>query len=279
MDIQGENTRLKQFLLGCLAAPEIEEIGLQIISDESFEEKMTFAEEDLIEDFLEGSLSTEEKQLFYANFINCPARIELLEETALLKKYAKNNLVKPTYEVSEEKKSDSFLQTLKKFFALNLRPIAAVCLILVIAAVAWRVFLYDSKGNLTQTEKEYAALNAKDLSNAPEIAGLSNKSLIPGTLRDTNSATKLTSTNLTESVLFRLALPAETSKETFYNIELSKDGKTVFRQPNIRVYQNQNGQEVKILLPKTVLPKGSYQLKLTNSTNKDSIINYSFVVE
>jgi hypothetical protein len=274
--MQGENAKLKQFLLGNLPESEVEEIGVQIISDANYEEKMTFAEADLIEDFLEGSLSAEEKQLFLENFINCPERLELLEETSLLKKYAQKPFTKDSI---EQKKTVGFFESLSSFLTINLRPIAAGLLILVLAGIAWRIFLYDANINLSPTEKEYAALNAKDLNNAPEITDLSNKSLIAGTLRDTNSAVKLTAANLTESVLFRLALPSQVVKETIYNVELSKDEQIIFKQPSIRVYQNQNGQEVKILLPKTVLPKGLYQIKLTDSANKDSIINYGFAVE
>jgi hypothetical protein len=273
--MQGENAKLKQFLLGNLPESEAEELGVQIISDADYEEKMTFAEADLIENFLEDSLTAEEKQLFLEHFINCPERLELLEETSLLKKYAQKTFKKDSI---EQKKTVGFFESLSSFLTINLRPIAAVLLILALAGIAWRVFLYDANGNLSPTEKEYAALNAKDLNNAPEIANFSNKSLIAGTLRDTNSAAKLTAANLTESVLFRLALPSPTVKETLYNVELSKDRQTIFRQTNIRVYQNQNGQEVKVLLPKTVLPKGSYQIKLTDWANKDSIF-YNFAVE
>ena len=274
--MQGENAKLKQFMLGNLPEGEAAEIGGQIISDAEFEEKMTLAEAELIEDYLENSLTTEENRLFLENFIDCPERLELLEETSLLRKYAQKTSAENTI---EQKKTVGFFEALTGFLKLNLRPVAAGLLILVLAGIAWRVFLYDTKITLSPTEKEYAALNAKDFNNAPEIANLSTKSLIAGTLRDTNSAAKLTNANLTESVLFRLALPSQVAKEIVYRAELSKDGQTIFRQPNIRVYQNQNGQEVKILLPKTVLPKGSYQIKLIDASNKDSIINYGFAVE
>ena len=274
--MQGENAKLKQFLLGNLPQSEADELGVQIISDAGYDEKLTFAEADLIEDFLEDSLTAEEKRLFQENFIHCPDRLELLEETSLLKKYAQKTLKSDSI---EQKKTVGFFEALTEFLKLNLRPIAAGLLILIIAGIAWRVFVYDANGNYSPVENEYAALNAKDLNNAPEIANLSTKSLIAGTLRDTNSTTKLTNANLTESVLFRLALPSQTAKETVYNVELGKDGQTIFRQPNVHVYQNQNGQEVKILFPKTVLPKGSYQIKLNDPNKKDSIINYSFIVE
>ncbi len=279
MSMPVETTKLKQFLLDDLPEKEAEEISLQIISDEDFEAKMLFAEEELIEDFLEGTLSVAEKELFYANFLTTPERIELVEETALLKKYAQTRNAKPAKEETDGKKSANFFESLKSFFALNLRPLAAGLIIFVIGTIVWRVFLYDSGGDLTQFEKDYAALNQKDLSDPAETANLTNKSLVAGTLRDTNAATKLTEGNLTDRILFRLALPPGTSKETVLNLELNRDGQPIFRQNKLRVYQNQNGQELKVILPKTVLPKGNYQIKLIDPANKDSAVTYGFAVE
>ena len=279
MSMSVETTKLKQFLLDDLLEKEADEISLQIIADEDFEGKMLFAEAELIEDFLEGSLSAAETELFHRNFLTTPERIELLEETAFLKEYAQTRNSKPAKVETDGKKSANFFESLKNFFALNLRPVAAVLIILVIGTIAWRIFLFDANNGLTLIEKEYAALNAKDLSDPAETANLTNKSLVAGTLRDTNSAAKLTSGDLTESVLFRLALPPGTSKETVLNLELVKDGQTIFRQNKLRIYQNQNGQEVKALLPKTVLPKGNYQIKLIDFANKDSAITYGFAVE
>ena len=279
MSMSVETTKLKQFLLDDLLEKEADEISLQIIADEDFEGKMLFAEAELIEDFLEGSLSAAETELFYRNFLTTPERIELLEETAFLKEYAQTRNSKPAKEEIEGKKPTNFFESLKSFFAHNLRPVAAVLIILVIGTIAWRIFLFDANNGLTLIEKEYAALNAKDLSDPAETANLTNKSLVAGTLRDTNSAAKLTFGDLTESVLFRLALPPGTSKETVLNLELVKDGQTIFRQNKLRIYQNQNGQEVKALLPKTVLPKGNYQIKLIDPANKDSAVTYGFAVE
>jgi hypothetical protein len=273
MNTVRENTKLKQFLLGSQSEEEAEEIGVQILADRGFAEKMSLAEEELVEEFLDGTLTTEEKGLFYKNFLTTPARVEFLEETALLRNFALNHLTKNSESAQEEKKSGNFFDAVRRFFSLNLRPIAAVLIILVMAGIAWRVFLYNAGGGLTQIEKDYAALNAKDLNNAPETANLSSKSLITGTFRSNDSGAKLDAANLTENVLFRLALPPETPPNSVFNLELVKGGQTVFKQTNLRVYQNPNGQELKVILPKSVLSKGAYQIKLSSGSS------YGFAVE
>lgn len=270
--MEGENVKLKRFLLENLTEKDAEEIGVRIIADARFAEEMSFAEEDLVEDFLDGTLTADETELFHANFLTTPERLELLEQTALLRKYARQNLPPVSENLTEEKKSEGFFEIFKNFFLLNLRPIAAVLIVAVIGAVAWRVAFYDTD-DLTQIEKNYAALNAKDLNNSSETANLSSKNLVAGTFRDTDSAAKLNSTTLTDNVFFRLALPSGTSSGTTLNLELVKNGQTIFRQMNLRVYQNPNGEELKVILPKSVLSKGVYQIKLSNNST------YGFAVE
>jgi len=270
--MQGENSELKRFLLGVESEKEAETIGARIIADPAFAEQMAFAEENLIEDFLDDALTAEEKELFHNNYLTTETRVELLEETALLRNYAGNHLTEVSASAEEEKKPDGWFDALRGFLTLNLRPIAAVLIILVIGAIVWRVAFFDKNG-LTDTEKQYAALNAKDLDTAPETANLSSKSLIAGTFRDASSTSKLIGANLTENVLFRLALPSETPKDASFNLELVRSGQTVFRQTNLRVYQNPSGQEIKVILPKSVLAKGNYQIKLNNN------LNYGFVVD
>jgi hypothetical protein len=272
MESQGEILRLKQFLLGSLEQADADEIGVQIIANRKLDEKVSFAEEELIEDFLDGALTEEENDLFYLNFLTTPERIELLEETAALKDHAKNYFKKEAVIDTEEKKSVSFLDGLKGFLTLNLRPLAAVLIILVLGGIAWRVFLYDPDG-FSQIERDYAALNSKDLGNAPETANFSNKSLTPGTFRDSALTAKLNAAALTDNVLFRLALPPATPKETLFSLELLRDSQIVFKQKDLKTYQNQSGQEVKVILPKSVLTKGIYQFKLNNG------ISYSLAVE
>ena len=272
MNKQGEYKKIKRFLLENSSPQETEEIGVKLIADRSFADEVAFAEEELIEELIDNSLSDEEKQLFYENFLTTPERRELLEENALLRNYAQKQLPKTVPQKLNEKQADGFFSNFKNFLTLNLRPIAAVLIISILAFAAWRVLFYDAN-NLSPTEKEYAALNAKDLNNAPETENLSNKNLLAGTFRDNSETAKIKLAETTENILFRLALPSETAKETPLNLELVTNSKTVFRQNNLKIYQNQSGQELKVILPKNILTKGIYQIKLNSGAT------YGFATE
>ena len=270
MNREGENAKLKEFLLGI--EPATEEVGVQLIADPGFAEQMSLAEEELIEEFLDGDLTADEKALFYRNYLTTPERKALIDETALLRRYARRNFAQHSEPLPKEKKSAGYLEGLKGFLTLNWRPVAAVLVILIVAGIAWRVYFYDVE-RLTPIEREYAALNSKDLSGGAETAKLSSKSLAPGTFRDADSASRLSAASLTGDVLFRLALPAETPSATRFDLELVRGGQTVFRQTGLRVYQNPNGQELKVVLPRSVLVKGAYQLKLNTGAT------YALIVE
>lgn len=269
--MKGENSNLKLFLLGGASDDEMNYLGARIISDPDFNEQMSLAEEDLIEDFLDNELTAEEKDLFYRNFLTTTERIERLKETAKLRSYAKNQL-KAGKNVETKKNSANFLESVRAFLSLNLRPIAAVLIVLVIGALIWRVAFYQSN-NLSELEKTYVALNQKDLNSAPEANNLTTKNLIAGTFRDTSAGSNLKTDSMTEKVLFRLALPVETTKESALDLELKRNDQLVFRQTDLRIYRNQNGQEIKVIFPKSVLIKGNYQIKLSNG------VSYGFTVE
>lgn len=269
--MQGENSKIKRFLIGNPGETEAEEIGERIIADPDFCEQVSFVEEELIEEYLGDALTAEEKELFEQNFLTTPERVRLVEEIALIRNYARR-LQPETPQNAGEEKQGGFFDALKGFLLLSLRPAAAVLIVLVIGAIVWRVAFYDAPG-LTDTEKQYAALNAKDLNNSAETANLTSKNLVPGIFRDTGETEKLRADNLTDRVFFRLALPPETPQIDSLNLELARGGQTVFRQTDLRVYQNPNGRELKFVLPKSVLTRGAYQIKLSSG------INYGFAVE
>lgn len=279
--MESENSKLKQYLLGNLTQGETEKLDLRIISDAGLEEPLLMAEHELVEDYLEKNLSTEESELFRRNFLVGSKRESLLREVALLKRYAQHSALSDNLsKTATETAGDGFFEKLKGWFSLNLRPAAAVLTLLIAGLLifgVWRIFLTDSMSPL---EREYAALNQKDLSSPAEFQNSSSVNLVPGTFRDTNQTTKFKAAGLTENVLFRLALPAQTDLQTKYRAELSKDGTRIFTQQKIRVYQNQSGQEVRLILPKSVLSApGQYKITLENSVNQESTVSYTLAVE
>lgn len=274
--MQITDSQLKRYLLGNLDEQTETEIGLEIISNESLEEKLLIAENDLMEDFLDGNLSETEEKLFYENFLVCGDREKQLAEIGFSKQISKKHLpleIKP-----EREQTPTFWEKLKKLFGSHLGIAAPVLAALVIAAVVGFYYILN-QNSLSPLETEYANLNRQDFTNPNNFADSTNISLISGTYRSSGDGAKLNSGNLSDKVFFRLGLPFDLPDGDVINAELSREQKTIFRQTEIRVYKNQSGQEIRLLLPKAVLSKGQFQIKISNPKQETSSVIYDFAVE
>ena len=255
--------KFRKYFLEILHKQEVEEIELRIILDAKFSEELEQIEIELIEDYLENTLSAEEKKLFETNYLVTVERHKNLQFLKSLKEIAQSEVEKEEIAESSPNLFDK-LSNLFKFpkFAF---VIVVVCLLLTFG-VFWR---FTANGN--KLNSEIVTLNQKDLSNLDEYKGLTNLSLASGTLRSAIITSSLSESSITEKVLLRLALPNITNSPESFGVKISKDGQ-VFYSLNQTTYQN---QEVRLLLPKSILSKGDYQITLEKGTEK---FNYYFVV-
>lgn len=268
-------TGYKQYLLGNLSPPETEAIDLQIISDEDSEDKLLWAESELMEDYLDDTLSLKEVGLFKENFLISSERVSQFKQISLMRNYARKALKGVSENVCETA-PESFFEKLKFFFSTNSRPLTAVFVLVFIGLFAVYYFTTNIQ---TASEKEYAAINQKGLSDLAELKPLATLSLMSGVFRDSGSLNKLAGNNLTEKVLFRLALPVQSAAPDKFRAEIVKDGKVTFTQNKLPFYANPNGQELRLLLPSAELKKGIYQIKLTKESASESTYIYNFAVE
>lgn len=111
--METSNEKLKFYFLDKLSPQEVEAIELQIISDLDFAAILDASETELIEDYLEKSLTTENLKLFETNYLITTARKERVEFIKSLKVFAQNN--SQTYLITEIK--PSFFDSLWAFFS------------------------------------------------------------------------------------------------------------------------------------------------------------------
>ncbi len=269
--------QLKNYLLGNLDAPADEEIGVLILADDSLEEKLMIAENELIEDFLDKNLSPEEEKLFLRNFLICDDRQKQVSEINLFRQFSKKNIQTEDSAGQQNESSETFFERVKNLYRLNIRLAVPVLAALILAAGG--LYFFYATENLSPLESDFAALNQQDFTDSSQFSRFSNVSLIAGTFRDSDTGNKLKAENLSDKIFFRLALPFNNSETGLLKAEVLKDQKTVFRQPDIRVYKNQNGQEIRLFLPKEILSKGQYRIRVVNAKNESSAMTYNFAVE
>lgn len=272
--MQREDLKLKQYLMETLTERETAEIDLRIISDEAFAEELSLAESDLIEDYLEGSLSDDEARLFHSNFLISPARTAQLAEISLVKSYARSQAVQKKQTESAEASPAKLTDILRAY----LRPIAIgaamVAAVLIVGSV-WFGYLGSSG---TPLEKEYAELNKRDLSNVMDVNAFSSVNLSVGSFRDASSAARQNEEKLGDTVLFRLALPSKVAEGSTLRAKISRGTALVFTVAAAKVYQNTGGQEIRLLLPKKILQKGQYQIRIENASGVEAG-TYAFEIE
>ncbi len=261
-----QSNYFKNYLLGLLSAFDAEALEVQIISNEVSEDDLISAENRLIEDYLANNLNEDEVKAFQNNYLVTNERLERVELT--------KSLIQISDQTSEKLQNivikPNFFNRLKDFFSL--RPLtvsfATIALILSLGLV-WQIVFNT---NRTQVGAEIAALNKQDLSNLEEFKTFTKLNLAKGILRSDGNSNNLLENQLTEKVLISLILPVKTSSVEQFNVKIVQNGKQL-QQFTQRSYEN---QEVRLLLPKSLLKKGEYQITLEN---KGEEYNYSFVVQ
>ena len=279
-----ENIKFKKYFLGSLDRQETEEIEQRIISEPELEEPLQAAENELMEDFIDGNLSPAETKLFQQNYLISSEREKQISHLALIKKYAVRQAqgVKKTeaYGVLNE----NYGQRLKKMFFTNLNPVnafAALVIFGLVIGIGWILLSQNSGSTETASlQKEFAVLNEKDLSSLAEFQNLSNLSLISGSSRSAASEKNvLSKENLTANVLVRLALTFDADPTKLFRAEILRNQKVIFTKDRLPLYKNPNGQEFRLILPADALSKGDYQIKLADQTDTNLNLNYTFTVK
>jgi hypothetical protein len=270
--------QLREFLLGKLDARVAEEIDLRILSEEDFEEVLIFAEHELIEDFLEGSLPPPDEEMFLINFAVNPKRKELIDEIRLMKAYSEQR--RASLGVSTTERSHwGLFSSLKSWITLKPRFAAGATFVFVFIAVLgfWTVWNRSSTEGLSGLEAEYSQLNENLPQQPKALENQSTLNLIPGSFRDDSQGARYRLEILSDRILCRLALPAGAPSNQVFAVRLVKDQKVIFSQPRVHVYENPNGNEVRFYLPKSILPKGQIEMKIQDSDR--SGLSYNFVIE
>lgn len=162
--------KIRKYLLGILDETRVEEIEKLLVSDDKCFQELQLAEVELIQDFVDGKLSQEEKKAFDENFIITDERREEINFARVLRKF-----VDEKSESLTEKKP-SFFDSLRSFF---LSPIPALCSVLIVVGISFFVWwnyssrqseilvaLNNSQKNVRSTESRIS-----DLNYAPKIEG------------------------------------------------------------------------------------------------------------
>ncbi|MGB7202984.1 MAG: hypothetical protein WBD16_12090 [Pyrinomonadaceae bacterium] len=266
----------KNYFLGSLAEEPSAEIELRVVENADFAAEIASAEENLIEDFLDGRLSAEDVHLFRNNYLVTEERIKNVEMTALMRRLAGENANNSVEIDDSNSREDAGFFRWFGSLGMGVRLAAAFVGLIVVMTSIWFVLRPQRDTELIALQHRYEQIN-QNPGSLDLNTKLSELTLVSDTLRSAGSKPELPGTDLTENIRFRIALPPQTDSSLTYNVTIFRDAAEVFRQNNIRPLVNPSGPELRLLLPREIFASGNYSLNLKSGNAPD--LNYLFVIK
>src|SRR6185369_8731973 len=188
---------LREFLLGKVADEEAARIESLFLTDPESREKVLVIEQELIEDYLEDSLATEDRQKFLLRYGQTAEQLQQLRITKAIKDWALRENASQT--IPAEVSTWQRLRTRLRLRPMFVVPIAVTAMIAIVMTGIW----LNSRMKRAAIERELAALNtAESLREVPrEMVSLD---LSPVAVRSVEPQQELTISGATRLVEIHL---------------------------------------------------------------------------
>ena len=260
---------LRQFLLGQVDDQERQRLESMFVTGALSNERVMAAEQHLLDDFLEDSLTPEDKERFLAQYGETSAEQRKLRIAKSIQGWAATNAEVTAVGAAAGSRWSRLLGRVR-LNPVFVVPIAAVVLIAIIfAVVAMR-----SRWEYRAMQQELVRLNTP----SREVS-TSAVTLTPGALRSTEAEKEVIPPANVESVELRLLW---TQKERFpsYQAAIRRvDDEERYTIPNLQL---DSGNGVHLLLPPRYLTRGLYQIEVSGVAADGTIgpaEEYTFVVK
>ncbi len=301
IDLENE-LPLKSYLLGELKPEEQQQLEQRLMIDTAVFEELQLAEEELIDDYLRGTLTGREREKFENFFLLAPERRQKLSFAKALRLYIAEN------PIPKRKSWEAWRESWQAFWRFqNLVPSwsLAAALLLIILGGSWSTFRIlrlqkaleqagtrDVQRQLTELQSRNTELAAALLREqnqrsllAQEMANLKTGekpghpsplpsqmqpallsfALTPGLLRDVRSSQKVNIPAGANVVQFHLTLAPEDYPK-FHAALQHVEGDEIWAQTWLRGESTALHQPLRLILPAKLLTPGDYVLTLSGVT-------------
>jgi anti-sigma-K factor RskA len=240
-----DNKELRQYLLGDLTQPAQQRVEQRLLTEDDFFEELLLGEEELIDDYVGGNLSGEDRLKFERHFLSTPERHRQLRFARAFTRYAARSNERV---VSESVKAQALAPPPQPIWAERfrafwnrqtraLRPAVAVAMIAVIAAALWLVIPPTSPPKTFQT--------------IILTAGVSSRA-------EGAQASKVRLPLNADALKINLMLPERATPAASYRVELM-NGSVGTRSLEVA---GRDAQSVSVVIPAAQLARGQYALRL-----------------
>lgn len=250
---------LRQFLLGQVGDEERQRIESLFMTDPQSRERTLAAEQDLIEDYLDDCLTTEDRERFLGQYADTPTQRRKLRITKSIKEWAVNES-KVTRTTPSTTSMSSRLQSRLRWKPVFLIPITVVTMIAIMVAVVWVIYRNKQGREHLAVEQELARLNApSSLGEVPPH--MSSIALTPISVRGLDGQGELMLRGDIQIVELRLVL-TQRQRYSAYRAEIRRLGdEKSYTLPEL--HGEGNGNLLRMRLPARSLAPGVYQIQLS----------------
>jgi len=274
-----DDVAARKFLLGELTPEEQGDVEEQGFLDRDTFALIQAAEDDLIDEFLSGDLSPNEKQRFEKHFLSTPGRYGDVKVAKALQKYISQNATPSLAygKVASETPGNSFLLNWLNTRSSTARLFLVAAVLLIGVAGVWLVARMlrqqqngppiqahqdnvrspaEPRNKPTQSPVESANSQGSD-SNQPKPRGLPRQPAAPtylfvlipgGPARSEDSTTKVRLPQANGVALFELPLIGKKSYRS-YRATLERDGTVVRTLSNLKAGVLSSGRGIEIRVP------------------------------
>lgn len=286
-ELNEEERQLRRFLLDELSEEERQQVEELFLVDPEYRERVLTAEDDLIEEYADGSLSEVERQRVRLRLLSTSQQQRKLKVVKLIKKYV--DVEKAAHSPPAGGKVKPLGDRHRGARALSRLYVSIPLAAMLLLAVGFGVMKLVELRRLSEQEareqsrrltieNELARLNDATLSGQGEATGFSLV-LPPVFVRDLKAAPRVPPS---AASVVELRLLLVRNDYEVYRVSLQKLGDpTQFTIPNLRAQNTSSGKAVHLKIPMRLLTRGDYQLSLKGVNAKgqiEEIGEYNFQV-
>jgi CHAT domain-containing protein/TolA-binding protein len=135
-----EEKEIRDYLLGALGDEGQERVEKRLLGEDDFFERVLVAEDELVDDYLEGSLPAGEREQFEKHFLIAPERRQKLRFAAALRRHVEANTAPaPRHSVARSRPS-----LWQRLFSMPAMRLAAAAVVILAGVGVWWLFFYES---------------------------------------------------------------------------------------------------------------------------------------
>ena len=254
---------LREFLLGKVNDEERGRIEDLFLTDPQAKERVLGVEQDLIEDYLEGTLTTADRERFVARYAQTAEQRRRLRITRSIKDWALAEAAS-----SGPAKTSGF-RALFGFRPALVIPIAATAMIVIVVAAIW----VSRRAEHSAIERELAQLNASSkLAEEPVSLELS-----PVTVRGSESQAPLNTHASANGIVVLRLLWIQKERYPTHQATIRRVGESQsFVVRNLP--PESDGKAIRLKLSAHMLTRGTYQIELSADGTASASEEYQLTI-